>query len=117
MFFHSLNFFIFFILTQGFFSCAKDAHEKIKIKEGNCIQEYNLKMASYADNGGEVYKIDKIKDGKLSIKRWYNQSWYYLGLKSMDFFQNTDRYEFKNAVCPDDPSVKTLKDRIKAINL
>lgn len=108
---------LFILLLLLFSSCTRS--NRLRLKVGNCVQEYNKQYASFADSSGDIFKITGMDSRQLKLKRWYNGGWYYLKDRPISYFDESKNFSYEFVSCPDAKTEerKSIKDTVKAIEI
>ena len=90
-----------------------------RFRAGQCIEENYSNYASYFKKAGPVYRIDSQKTVTFQVSVWHNNSWFYQGEKSKNYFKARSTLLYTKTSCPNSKgrTKASIEDKLKGIDL
>lgn len=103
-------------LLLGFLGCS-GRPVGFRFLEGDCIKEVNTQYRSEQKMSYPLYKIESISDEFIEVSRRYQNSWLFLGDRSLEYFNNRGIFRYDLADCPDGKKRRGIASKVKSIAL
>lgn len=108
---------IFILVFFPLFTACQPSAWHVGYPENSCIKETDLRYSSSSDFTRPVYKIEEIKEKKITLSVWQNNNWRYLGHHKRNYFHENRLFSYSDIDCPDEIVRKGIAAKLRKIKI